>query len=68
MMKKKIYIAPLIEILPLNLPSILAGTNGSNEAVTGDDKAVIGGGGGYEGDYGEEGLSRRGGFWDDEDF
>lgn len=69
MMKKKTYIVPLVETLHLGLPSILAGTNGTNSSVKGDNDAVIGGGGsgGYVGDDGETGFSRRGGgFWDEE--
>jgi hypothetical protein len=69
MMKKKTYIVPLVETLHLGLPSILAGTNGTNSSVKGDNDAVIGGGGsgGYIGGDDETGLSRRsGGFWDEE--
>ena len=69
MKKKKIYEAPTLEFFHVDVPSILAGTEGSNSVVTGDKEAIIGGGGGggYEGGEGEEGLSRRGGgFWDDD--
>ena len=68
MMKKKTYIVPLVETLHLGLPSILAGTGVTNSSVKGDNDAVIGGGnGGYVGDDGETGFSRRGGgFWDED--
>ena len=65
---KKIYIAPELEFLNLDIPSILAGT-GNNSAIneSNPDKGYIGGGGGEAGGD-DEILSRRGGFWDDEDF
>lgn len=69
MKKKKMYIAPLLEMIPVGLPSILAGTNSamSTDGRTGE---IAGGGeGGVPIDAGDsdEGLSRRGGgFWDDD--
>lgn len=62
-MKKK-YIAPEMEHLNLDIPSILAGTNG-NMDPSGKTGTIEYGGDAGDGD---EGLSRRGGFWDDEDF
>ena len=60
MMKKKVYIAPVLEHLNLDIPSILAGTTHGPETEVYE--------GGTTGD-GEEGLARRHrGFWDDEDF
>lgn len=71
MMKKKTYIAPLLVVVPVKPHSILAGTNGSNSVVGGDDEASIGSGGsggsGYVGGDGETGYSRRGGgLWGDD--
>lgn len=61
MMKKKEYIAPVMEHLNLDIPSILAGTTVEGETVH------VGEGG--EAGYDEEGLARRHrGFWDEEDF
>ena len=64
---KKIYIAPELEFLNLDIPSILAGT-GNNSAIDKENPGTgyVGGGGEAGGD--DEILSRRGGFWDDEDF
>ena len=64
---KKIYVAPLIETIHVGIPSILAGTTHENEiGNTGSIEASGGGIGDVAGDD-EEGLSRRGGgFWDDD--
>lgn len=69
MKKKKIYEAPTLDFFHVDIPSILAGTEPTNSVVTeGGHSGGIGGGGiGDDAGAEEEGLSRRGGgFWDDD--